>query len=467
MTIPIASIHSFDRLRSDLGDVEDLAQNIEQNGLIQPIILSRSGDNYTLVAGGRRLAALSHLGVTVLHHGITSTPGKYGFVFASDLPLDVRREIELDENLKRKDMSWKERIKGYCELHRLWSKRAILAGQPWTQQYTADRIGFSRTLVTDALTIEPIMDEPAFAECESLTDAVKIRWKQKQDAAMAELARRTMPAQLAEVIDDEDDLPSTGIDVVSLVAPDSKPLFVNVPLSRMLIKGDSARDVLPHFPDYSVDHCITDWPYAIDMDSLDQAGTGIKDIDRVAATHDVVENLDLQRLIVPQIFRVLKDGGFFVTWMDIMHWNSTYNLLVSAGFGVQRWPITWHKLHTCKNQMAHVNFTKNTEIAIVARKGKCTLVTPQSSSVIACERDPHSSNPFAKPFELWKFIIEAVSIQGQTILDPFAGEGSCPVSALKLGRQVLAIEKDETHWPYLVNNVSDYYRTAFPSCTFS
>ena len=108
-----------DRLRSDYGDVEELAESIWRNGLIHPICLA---PNNRLIAGGRRLEALLHIGNLKL---VTEEPGHSSMIalghktleesvhfFYFDVDpqaIDTLTELELEENVMRKEMSWQER----------------------------------------------------------------------------------------------------------------------------------------------------------------------------------------------------------------------------------------------------------------------------------------------------------------------------------------------------------------------
>jgi ParB family chromosome partitioning protein len=59
ITIPIDAIEVRSRQRSELGDIQSLADNIDSTGLIHPITVTK---DYVLVAGGRRMAAMKLLG---------------------------------------------------------------------------------------------------------------------------------------------------------------------------------------------------------------------------------------------------------------------------------------------------------------------------------------------------------------------------------------------------------------------
>src|SRR6266403_2413262 len=99
------------RLRKDMGDIPQLAASIKENGLIQPILLTIINENdlthYKLVAGHRRLEALRSLGVAELNHA-------EHYLLREELRNDEYRRtaIELEENIRRKQMSWSEECLG-------------------------------------------------------------------------------------------------------------------------------------------------------------------------------------------------------------------------------------------------------------------------------------------------------------------------------------------------------------------
>jgi site-specific DNA-methyltransferase (adenine-specific) len=372
-------------------------------------------------------------------------------------------EIELETNIRRLGLTWRENIKAVCHIHKTRSQEAIKNREEWTQDMTGELLGgYSKSYVSNCLVLEPIIKEEAFKDCESITDAMRVYYRRLEDQGVAEQARRTGLVQVAA--------PSApgpaGEEIVGdlLVVDDNTEHVVD--LSGSLFKGDSIRSILPNWPPECVDHIFADPPYAVDMDNLDQTRTSLIDTLRVDAEHQVEENFMLLRDMMPQCYRVLRDSGFFVFWCDQMNWNFLYDHATFAGFGVQRWPIVWCKSQA-KNQMAHVNLTKATEIAMVCRKGKAQLPNPVALNWhIAANDETKVSNPFAKPFEIWKFIYEAFSVPGQTVLDPFAGEGSSTVAGLHLNRRALAIEKNETHFNYLVEQVKDHWKSIYNNVKF-
>ena len=55
-------------------------------------------------------------------------------------------------------------------------------------------------------------------------------------------------------------------------------------------------------------------------------------------------------------------------------------------------------------------------------------------------------NTIQKPEKLMERLIKASSREGDLVLDPFAGVGTCPVICKKLGRRFIGVEK---HKPFV------------------
>lgn len=130
-TVNIDEVLIENRLRKDLGDIEQLAKSISDNGLIQPIILTWFPENdlkiIKLVAGHRRYTALKKLGILELQHGVH-------FLWREDLADDEYRRtaVELEENLRRKQMTWSEEVLGKQKLLETYQRiyGAPVPGQP-------------------------------------------------------------------------------------------------------------------------------------------------------------------------------------------------------------------------------------------------------------------------------------------------------------------------------------------------
>jgi len=97
MLININQIKVTDRIRKDFGDIQELADDIKENGLINPPVVTP--DTFELIAGERRLRALKELGYQQIEVRVMSIKDA-----------EHQLNLEISENETRKDFSKKERI---------------------------------------------------------------------------------------------------------------------------------------------------------------------------------------------------------------------------------------------------------------------------------------------------------------------------------------------------------------------
>ncbi len=111
--------------------LEELAKSIEQNGIIQPILVRPMADgSYQLIAGERRWRAARMAGLTEVPVTIREMSDEEASIFA------------LIENLQREDLSPVEEAEGL---------KSLIESYGFTQEEAADKVGKSRTAVTNTL----------------------------------------------------------------------------------------------------------------------------------------------------------------------------------------------------------------------------------------------------------------------------------------------------------------------------
>ena len=111
--------------------LEELAKSIEQNGIIQPILVRPMSDgSYQLIAGERRWRAARMAGLHEVPVTIREMTDEEASVYA------------LIENLQREDLNPVEEAEGL---------KSLIESYGFTQEEAADRVGKSRTAVTNTL----------------------------------------------------------------------------------------------------------------------------------------------------------------------------------------------------------------------------------------------------------------------------------------------------------------------------
>ena len=135
LLIPIEKIFRDEnqpRKEFDKEKIEELAQSISKNGLIQPLILTKNeNDSYTLVAGERRWRAAQIANLKILPSLL--------------LPVDLDKdEISLIENIQRENLKVTEEAQAYQKL---------IDKNSYTHEQLSKIVGKSRSHITNLLRI--------------------------------------------------------------------------------------------------------------------------------------------------------------------------------------------------------------------------------------------------------------------------------------------------------------------------
>ena len=105
MRLPVHDIAIKPRIRRDLGDIGALMESMKKFGLLNPIVVNSLGE---LIAGHRRLESARRLGWQHIE------------VVVLEKESEIEKlELEIEENVQRKDLTPDELADGYERLHRL------------------------------------------------------------------------------------------------------------------------------------------------------------------------------------------------------------------------------------------------------------------------------------------------------------------------------------------------------------
>ena len=133
LLVPIEKIFRDEtqpRKEFDKDKIDELAQSIKKNGLIQPIILvKKNNDNYSIVAGERRWRAAQIANIKTLP----------SLLIPDDLDKD---EISLIENIQRENLKISEEARAY---------QRLIEKNNYTHENLANIVGKSRSHITNLL----------------------------------------------------------------------------------------------------------------------------------------------------------------------------------------------------------------------------------------------------------------------------------------------------------------------------
>ena len=130
--------HFQPRVHIDEGRLEELAQSIRTNGVIQPIVARRRDGAFEIIAGERRWRAAQRA-------GMLRVP-----VIVRDVPDEKLLEVALIENIQREDLNAIEEARAY---QRLSSDFHL------TQEQIATAVGKERSTIANVLRLLKLPDD--------------------------------------------------------------------------------------------------------------------------------------------------------------------------------------------------------------------------------------------------------------------------------------------------------------------
>ena len=203
-SLPITEITVFrdERQRRQI-ETEDLQKSIQKIGLINPIVVKQDEEGrFVLVAGERRYRACMAL--------------KWEEIpvqFAHELTTVQANIIELEENIKRKDLPWQDLVVAVGKLHKLH----VEDDEKWSQAATAEALSLTEGTVSIYLKVNGFMEDERIQKCTTVRQAYDVidrRETRRREAAFAQLLEgdydeddeETYPDIFAEGMDEEDEI---------------------------------------------------------------------------------------------------------------------------------------------------------------------------------------------------------------------------------------------------------------------
>lgn len=157
--------------------IEELAESIRQKGILQPLLVRRTGGGFELIAGERRLRAAQRV-------GMENVP-----VLVRDVNDAEMLELALIENIQRENLNPIEEARAY---------RRLMEEFDLTQEEMATRVGKERSTVANTLRLLQLPDEVKAEIERGVLSAGHARAlaSAESDALKIELAREVISRKL-------------------------------------------------------------------------------------------------------------------------------------------------------------------------------------------------------------------------------------------------------------------------------
>ena len=395
-------------------ELKELAASIEETGQIQPVVIDNGN---VLIAGERRLSAIKNLVLDNRHDGNV-------LVRRLNPESDFHRHaIELEENIKRTNLTPAERDLAIAEYTRLRQaqkgvpKRHVGGGH--SQADTAKELGLSEATVSDAMKSATIIEHHQKTNPKLAQQIIDEGWtrnaivnKFKQDRIRqirAEIAKRATE-KLAGSLDN-------------------------------MVHCGNALEFLDGISPNSVDLFITDIPFGMDVfksADLRESSLGEQWEDDPAKVKQFVHDL------IPRIYQILKDNthAFIFT-----AWHQTFwieKIAEQNGFIFEYPPAIWDREQVTPARQPSLTFGKTYEYIVHLRKGSPIWPDSLGNDVIRGFRRPTNPKyPSQKPVGCMGYFIERGCLEEELVVDCCCGSGSTGVDAINLNRRVLLNDINE------------------------
>jgi ParB/RepB/Spo0J family partition protein len=419
--IPFDSINvSTKRQRRDIAPkaLVELASSIDRNGLLHPVVVRKGDKGYDLVAGERRLRAIEYLwqlGATLRCGESQFSENQVPVTFLGDLdPIDAF-ECELEENLRREDLSWQDRSEATAqlfELRRLQAEKRGASSPPSVAEFAKEVYpekspGNAHTATRKELIVSRHLKDPEVAKAKTLDEGLKViqrKEEAKRNAQLGESVGRTFSRE-----------------------------------SHTLLNGNCL-DIMEELPSNSFDVILTDPPYGINAQDFGDAGG------RAHSTGHLYDDsydswLDLMRNWAPMSFRLAKLQAHLYVFCDVDNFLILRGIMRDAGWDCFRTPLIWNNPTSQRAPWPTCGPHRRYQMCLYAIKSKRPILKV-GSDVVTYSSDPNLNWAAQKPVDLYRDFLIRSCRAGDTVLDSFAGSGTIFPAAHSLKIKATGIELD-------------------------
>lgn len=399
--VPLTEIVVGERFRKDYGDLDDLVESMQVKGVLQPITLNK---HMELQAGGRRYKAAAMAGIEEIPAIIRNAEGE----------LDLR-EVELDENLHRKDMEWHEKVELMARINELGIEKH---GKKWSLRKMSEKTERGLGTLSQDLNMAAMLEQmPELKKLKKQSDAIKVikRLRDKHETAMLREAQKK-------------ELASGSTSAGSAIVQHADAHF------RI---GDAFEEIEGLINTYkkmktrsAIKLVEVDPPYAIDLAEMKKKGTLTPEELEIYKEIDKEHYPNWLKRLAKLLYEVTADDAWVIFWHGPTWHTEVFTALREAGFKVDDIPGIWVKGEEDSDGQGQtmqpdLYLGRAYEPFAIARKGSVRLRRPGRTNVFNYKPVPPSQkyHPTQRPVELMDDILETFAWPNTVVLIPFLGSG--------------------------------------------
>ena len=423
------------RQRKSLNDITELKTSIKNTGQINPIIVRQDGEETILIAGEGRLRSCLELEIQV------------EVKFWNELSPIQAEVVELEENIKRTDLPWRDHVRSIARIHELHKAQ----DPSWNYPKTAAELGFASAYMLTILTVAKHIDSPFLKDSTGFDHAYGLLQRQADRRAAAivgaiaetakdafnppETSQTQSPAttQPADSVTGPNQNQSSGqVSALSQTSPikpkpaEPAPVVLNQSFLEWVKTYQG--------PKFNLIHC--DFPFGIKF----TGGYGQEE-DGIKYEEDEDTYWNLLNCLCQNTEKLASYSSHLVYWFSMTFYTETVKRLRAAGWKVQDHPLIWHKSDGQGIVPGRNEYPRRIyETALLCSRGSRPLVK-MIDNVKSAPRSSNAIHPSQKPEPVLRHFFEAVVDSTTDMLDPTCGSGSALRAGEDVGaRSVLGLE---------------------------
>lgn len=398
-----------ERFRVDFGDLSELISSIKEKGIIQPLSVD---SNMVLLAGGRRFAAATELGLPTIP------------VIVREYIDDIdSREIELMENVHRKDFTWAEQAQLVKKIDTLYKEKY---GTNWSGRKTAELLDKGVATVARNLQLATAIEFiPELGNYKTADEALKVLKKMEDNAIVGELRNRQAQRMQEPEHPDQKVVGSQLESGLRLVLKMAEQNYIISDVFKLMagMKNNGAIQIIECDPPYGI--------------ALNEQKASKDSVTSNVHTYEEVPTDQYQSFLdklTAELFRVAGKDCWLVFWYGPTWHQAVLDSLRRAGWHVDDIPAIWAKTQG-QTLQPEIYLARGYEPFFMCRKGKPVMVERGRLNVFNYAGVPGKSkyHPTQRPVELIKDIFTTLGAGNQHVFVPFLGSGATLLACYDLG----------------------------------
>lgn len=380
-------------------------------GLLHAVVVRKVNDEFHLVAGERRIRAMLDIwdtGGSFTYGGAPVPSGGVPCNIITELNALDAEEAELEENIRRADLTWQEQIDAWGRLHELRQRQAAENHSRHTAKDTAIELfgrgeGAYQDKVQKALHLRSQLADPEVRAAKTVKEAIKVL--ERKDRAR------------------ENAILATQVDAVE--SP------------HTLLVGSCLSVSIPS-NDYAV--IITDPPYGMGADTFGDSG-GL-----AVAKHNYRDDeATFQQIVLPGLKRAMTysaQQAHMYVFCDFERFQELRAFVRGVeGWEVFRTPLIWVR-DNGRVPLPEHGPRRLYECILYARRGG-KKVNVVAGDVLQFPSDENLGLNAQKPVALYVELLKRSARPGDFILDPFCGTGPIFPAAAAQKCRAVGIEQEQ------------------------